>query len=186
MNTVTTKNAAAHGTSKAQLARGVRAGRYERIARGIYQPTDAEAGDLDWIEAAARRPDAIICLMSALAHHGLTDEIPTTLDVALPRGSRIPATTGAITWHLFDKSTFDIGRQEIPIPGTDGLTIGMYNAERCIADAYRLRGELGYETPTAALRAWLDRGGKPAELISVATKLPRAKSPLLQALQALT
>ena len=127
-----------------------------------------------------------ICLVSALAHHGLTDEIPTTLAVALPRGSRIPATAGAITWHLFDKSTFDIGREEIPIPGTDGLTIGMYNAERCIADAYRLRGELGYETPTAALRAWLDRGGKPAELISVATKLPRAKSPLLQALQALT
>ena len=91
MNTVTTKNAAAHGTSKAQLARGARAGRYERIARGIYRPTDAEAGDLDWIEAAARRPDAIICLVSALAHHGLTDEIPTTLDVALPRGSRIPA-----------------------------------------------------------------------------------------------
>ena len=185
-DTLTTKDAAALGTSKAQLSRGAQTGRYERIARGIYRPSDADPADLDMIEAAARRPDATICLISALAYHGLTDEIPASLDIAIPRGSRTPATEGAITWHLFDKATFALGREQLTIPGTDRLRIGIYSPERCIADAYRLRGELGYETATHALRTWLNRGGKPADLIEMATKLPRAKTPLLQALNALT
>ena len=181
-DTLTTKNAAALGTSKARLSRGAQTGRYERIARGIYRRSDADPADSDMIEAAARRPDATICLISALAHHGLTDEIPAALDIAIPRGARIPATKGAIAWHLFDKGTFVLGREEIAIPGTDSLRIGIYSPERCIPDAYRLREELGYETATQALRTWLNRGGKPADLIEIANRLPRAKTPLIQAL----
>jgi predicted transcriptional regulator of viral defense system len=183
---LTTKNAVALGTSKARLSRGARSGRYDRIARGIYRPSGAGPADLDLVEAAARRPDATICLMSALAHHGLTDEIPVALDVAIPRGTRIPVTEGAISWHVFDKASFSIGREEITIPGTDDLRIGLYSPERCIADAYRLRGELGYETSTHALRTWLTRGGRPALLVEIADQLPRASAPLMQALSTLT
>jgi len=183
---LTTKNATALGTSRARLSRGARSGRYDRIARGIYRPSGADPADMDVVEAAARRPDATICLMSALAHHGLTDEIPAALDVAIPRGTRIPVTEGAIAWHVFDKASFNVGREEMAIPGTAGLRIGMYSPERCIADAYRLRGELGYETATHALRAWLNRGGKPTLLVEIADQLPRAKSPLMQALSTLT
>lgn len=84
--------------------------------------------------------------MSALAHYDLTDTVPDALDVALPRGARRPATQAAIRWHLFDATTFDLGRQKIPVPGLGAaLSIGIYSAERCIADAFRLRGSLGYE-----------------------------------------
>jgi hypothetical protein len=61
----------------------------------------------------------------------------------------------------------------------------MYSAERSIADAFRLRGEVGYELARDALREWLRRGGKPARLIEIAARLPRAKSPVLQALEML-
>ena len=81
---------------------------------------------------------------------------------------------------------FSLGREQIAIPGTGGLRIGIYSPERCLADAYRLRGELGYETTTQALRTWLNRGGKPADLIEMATLLPRARTPLLHELNALT
>jgi len=173
------------GLSRSGLYRAARKGRLERIARGIYLPADAPAADWDWIEAATRRPDATICLASALAHHELTDAIPAALDVAIPRGSRSPATSGAIAWHQFDRATFDIGRGEIPIPGTD-QTIGIYSPERSIADAFRLRGEVGYELARESLKEWLRRGGKPARLIEIASRLPRTKSPTLQALEALT
>lgn len=173
------------GLSRSGLYRAARKGRLERIARGIYLPADAPAADWDWIEAATRRPDATICLASALAHHELTDAIPAALDVAIPRGSRSPATSGAIAWHQFDRATFDIGRGEIPIPGTD-QTIGVYSPERSIADAFRLRGEVGYELARESLKEWLRRGGKPARLIEIASRLPRTKSPTLQALEALT
>lgn len=182
MLTVRPKDAAVAGLSPAGLHRAAQAGRFERIARGLYRPADAPAADLDWIEATARRPEATLCLTSALAYHDLVDTIPTTVDIAIPRGHRTPATTGAITWHHFDRGTFTLGRTEITIPGTDHK-IGLYTAERSIADAFRLRGALGYEIGVNALKEWLRRGGKPANLIELADQLPRAKQPLLQALQ---
>ncbi|NNV09994.1 hypothetical protein ETC03_28040, partial [Geobacillus sp. MMMUD3] len=57
------------GMSRSGLYRAVREGRLARVARGIYLPAEAAAADWDWIEAAARRPNATICLASALAHH---------------------------------------------------------------------------------------------------------------------
>lgn len=54
--------------------------------------------------------------------------------------------------------------------------------ERSIADTFRLRYEVGYELARDALREWLRRGGKPARLIEIATRLPREKSPVLQTL----
>lgn len=92
--------------SRSALYRGAQAGRWDRIARGIYLPVDASTADWDRIEAATRRPDATICLASALTHHDLTDAIPAALDIAIPRWSRTPASTGAIAWHHFDRATF--------------------------------------------------------------------------------
>jgi predicted transcriptional regulator of viral defense system len=172
------------GMSRSALYRASESGKYERIARGIYRATDAPPADFDWIEAATRRPESTICLISALAHYDLTDEIPAALDIAIPRGTRAPATPSAIAWHHFAAKTFDLGRIETVIPGSE-LTIGIYSPARTIADAFRLRGELGYEIGRDALREWLSRGGKPAEIMAIASKLPRAKTPILHALEAL-
>ena len=184
MEALTPSTAGQAGLSRSALYRGARAGRLDRIARGIYLPAEASAADWDQIEAATRRPDATICLISALAYYDLTDAVPAALDVAIPRGSRTPASTGAIAWHQFDRATFEIGRDEITIPGSD-QTIGIYSPERSIADTFRLRGAQGYELARDALREWLRRGGKPARLIEIAARLPRAKSPILQALDML-
>lgn len=170
--------------SRSSLYRAASAGRMERIARGVYRPTDEPQADWDWLEASTRRPDATVCLTSALAHHDLTDVIPAALDVAIPRGARSPAGGAAIAWHHFDRATFDIGREQIVIPGTD-QSIGIYSPERSIVDAFRLRGEVGYELGRDALKEWLDGGGQPARLMEVASPMPRAKSPILHALEML-
>jgi predicted transcriptional regulator of viral defense system len=184
MRALTPSTARQAGLSRSALYRGAHAGQLDRIARGIYLPADASAADWDQLEAATRRSDATICLTSALAYHDLTDTIPTALDVAIPRGSRTPASKGAIAWHHFDRATFEIGRGDISIPGSD-QTIGLYSPERSIADAFRMRGGQGYELARDALREWLRRGGKPARLMEIASRLPRAKSPILQALDML-
>ena len=185
MTPITPSTADRAGLSRTSLYRAACAGDLTRVARGIYLPADAPAVDWGLVEAATRRSDATICLTSALAHHDLTDAIPDTLDVAIPRGGRSPATEHAITWHQFDAATFDLGRDEIPIEGTD-LSIGIYSPERCIADAFRLRGQLGYESARDALKEWLRRGGKPNTLMRIALQLPRARTPLLHALETLS
>lgn len=185
MDTLTPRKAAQAGLSRSALLRAAHNGQYDRIARGIYRDSNAPEANWDWLEAATRRPEATICLTSALAHHNLIDDIPTSLDIAIPRGTRIPASEGSIDWHTFAADTFNLGRTIIPITGSD-QTIGLYSPERCIADAFRLRGEIGYETGIEALREWLRQGGKPATLAALALRLPRAKKPLLDALAVLT
>lgn len=154
-----------------------------RIGRGIYRKANAPIADLNLIEIATRAPQATICLISALARYDLTDTIPSTLDIALPRGSRHPKVTAAVHWHTFDKKTFDLGRHSATIEGTD-LTIGMYTAERCIVDAFRLRGYVGYEIALEALANWLRRpGARPAKLLMLARQIPRSEGPLRTALE---
>lgn len=184
-DTLTPQLARRAGLSRSGFYRAARSGSLDRIARGIYRDSQAQPADNEWIEAAIRRPDSTICLISALHYYDLTDAIPDALNIAIPRGSRIPATDSAIRWHLFARDTFDLGRSEIPIPGSD-LRIGIYSPERTIADLFRLRGDYGYETGRDALREWLRQGGKPASLIQISSRIPRAGKPLMQALEVLT
>lgn len=154
----------------------------ERIGHGLYQRTDADHPvDLDLAPAVKRAPRATLCLTSALAHHGLTDTIPHWIDLALPRGTRKPRVEN-VRWHLFDVDTFDVGRSTIPVQGTP-FFVGIYSPERTIVDCFRLRDVTGYEIAIEALRNWLPRrGSNPAALLNLAEQLPRAQTPVRNAL----
>jgi predicted transcriptional regulator of viral defense system len=158
----------------------------ERVSRGRYRRTNAPDADLNLIEISTRAPLATICLTSALARYELIDAIPDKLDIALPRNLSHPKTTAAVRWHSFDARTFSIERRRESIPGTD-LGIGIYSPERCIIDAFRLRGYVGYEIAHEALLSWLrQRGARPAKLVKLARQLPRAEAPLRTALEYLS
>lgn len=174
------------GVPKASLYRLRDAGLIEQIGPGLYMSAGGIEADLDLIEAALKARVATICLNSALARHGLIDEIPSSIDLALPRGRTPPRIAAQVTWHLFDAATFELGRSVIPIEGAEGAEIGIYSPERSIVDAFRLRGSAGYETGIEALRTWLRRAGShPARLMEIAAVIPRSKGPLRQALEVL-
>ena len=157
------------------------------LANELY----ARPGDLDdttaaWASISLRKPSATICLLSALALHDLTDEIPRETDIALRRGERALATRFArIRWHSFDRATFDLGRAEHPL-SRDGLTIGLYSPERTIIDVFRLRHEIGADVANEALKRWLSqRGSTPAALLELAGSFPQALPALRSTLEIL-
>jgi predicted transcriptional regulator of viral defense system len=173
------------GLSASTLYRLVAVGAVERVRHGLYRRADAPDTDLDLAEAAVRAPDATVCLLSALAWHGLVTTIPSQWDLALPRG-RTPVTTSpAVRWHRLDPDTFDLGRDVVPIEGSI-VTVGLYSAERSIVDAFRLRQSVSHEIAVEALREWLPRrGAAPAALLRIAAQMPRATGPLSAALAVL-
>ena len=173
-----------HGLSDRQLRNLNDQGAIEKIGRGLFSATTLDA-DPDLIEVAFRSDQATMCLTSALARHGLTDEIPATIDLALPRGTRAPATSAPITWHKFDPKTFDLGRDEVDVGA--GYRIGLYSAERSICDAFRLRHLEGTEQAVDALKRWLRRpGSQPSQLLALAAEMgPKASEPIRSALQIL-
>ncbi|KHL02682.1 hypothetical protein LK10_11770 [Sinomonas humi] len=183
----TLRDAVASGVSKSSLYRMVASGTVEMIGSGLFAAEGALEGDPDLLEAAHKAPQATICLASALARHQLIDEIPSAVDLALPRGKTPPELTAPVRWHVFDRGTFALGRSMVKIEGSHGAEIGLYSAERSIVDAFRLRGTVGYETGVEALRNWLRRrGAQPSQLMEIASALPRAKGPLRQALEVLS
>lgn len=177
--------ARARGISDRRLYALRDAGLIEQLGRGLFQRTDASgSADSDLIEIAHRALQATLCLTTALARHGLTDAIPPSIDVALPRGHRHPRTRVPVTWHAFAAGTFSIGRDELAL--TTGIQIGLYSPERCIIDAFRLRHLEGPETAIEALRRWLRRrGAQPATLLRMARAFPKAEPALRSALEIL-
>lgn len=174
------------GISKRHLYAMRGAGEIEQVARGIFMRSDSdELVDLDLGEIAIRAPNATLCLSSALVRHDLTDANPTAIDIAVPTDSHRPAVSPPVKWHRFDAETFTIGRNLLPIYGE--RNIGIYNAERCIVDAFRLTWSEGDDLAYIALRRWLSRrGSKPAALYEMARNFPKALPAILKAVQTLT
>lgn len=158
------------------------AGLIVQTGRGMYRKATA-AGDDDLIEIAAKASQATLCLQSALARHGLIDDIPARIDIALPRQTWPPATRAPVTWHQFNRRTFDIGRATLRLD--DRREIGIYGPERSIIDAYRLRHLEGAELANQALRRWLRQGGQPSLLIRLAKDFPTAQPAIRGALEIL-
>jgi predicted transcriptional regulator of viral defense system len=160
------------------------AGLIEPLARGLYRRRDGEPADLTTVAIAHKAPRATLCLATALVRHGLSDDIPLALDVAVPRGDRAPVVDGPVRWHRFDPLTFEVGRQTTSV---DSVTvIGLYSPERSIVDAFRLARLDGPEPAYEALRRWVRRpGSQPSRLLATAARWPRTLPAVRKALEVL-
>lgn len=175
------------GLSKHALYAMVAAGELEQIAPGHYlRPGELDDTIATWASISLRKPSATICLLSALSLHELTDEIPRETDIALPRGERtLTIKFAPIRWHSFDRTTFELGRTDHQLLGTE-LSIGLYSPERTIIDAFRLRHEIGPDIANEALKRWLrQRGNAPAALLELAHSFPKALPTLRATLEIL-
>ncbi len=157
-------------------------GLLDQIARGLYRWADAPEIDQDLLEIAHRAARGTLCLVTALARHGLTDIIPPRIDIALPRGSRIPALRKTIDVHIFARETFELGRAEFTLG--DKLVVGIYSPERTLVDVIRLRHREGSDVAWEALRRWVARkGSKPAALLAMAKYFHGAERAVRNALE---
>lgn len=182
------------GLTRSLLDRLVRTGELERLGRGVFlRSAYANGVDTELVEIAVRAPAATICLTSALARHGLTDEIPAAVDIALPREQWHPVVAARVAWHRFAEDTYAIGRQELPLTepmsgrqAVEPLSIGLFSAERSIIDAFRTRGTTGFDLAAEALRRWLrDPTHQPAQLLDLCGHWPRTLTALRSALEIL-
>ena len=82
------------GVTSATVSRMERAGDIVRITRGLYQLPDAPLDTQQSLAEVARLvPKGVICLASALAFHGLTDQMPPKVWIAIGRKDWRPRLT---------------------------------------------------------------------------------------------
>jgi len=109
------------GVTATTVNRMERAGEVVRIARGLYQLPDAALDPHQSLAEAARLvPRGLICLASALAFHGLTDQMPPKVWIAIGRKDWRPRVTYQ-PLHTARFSDEELGRsvERKNIAGTD-------------------------------------------------------------------
>jgi predicted transcriptional regulator of viral defense system len=128
----------------------------EQLSRGVYRLASLpglEAPDL--VAVATRIPSGVVCLISALAFHDLTTQIPHAVDVAIARGAEKPRIDyPPVNVYWFSGEAFTRG---IETPKIDGKLVRVYGPEKSIADAFKYRNKIGMEVAMEALRNWRAR-----------------------------
>ncbi len=141
------------------------------LSRGLYQLREAVGvDDIDFIAVCARAPRGMICLNSALAYWDLSDEIPTAVHLATPKGTHRPTIDYPPTVvHVFAAGTFDVGRQEVVHGERERFAIT--SRERTAVDTYRLQHLTGSDAANEALRRYLRAEPRLSTLSTMARQL---------------
>lgn len=128
----------------------------EQISRGVYRLRELpEIGNPDLVTVSLRYPSAVVCLVSALAFHGITTQIPHSVSVAVPRGSRAPSLDyPPVSPHQFSKNAYTAGIETHQI---DGVSVKIYNMEKTLADCFKFRNKIGMDIVLESLKLYRDR-----------------------------
>jgi len=128
-------------------------GRLEQVTRGLYRLADAAPlSNPDLITVAARVPSGVICLISALAFHEITTQIPHKVHLALPRTARTP-TLKHPPLRVFRFSGRSL-TEGIEHHDLDGETVRIFGPEKTIADCFKFRNKIGLDVAIEALRMY--------------------------------
>ncbi len=132
------------------------AGAVERLSRGLYRLRGLPAaGNPDLVTIAKRIPQGVVCLISALAYHELTTQVPHEVYVALEKGAERPRIDyPPVRLFWFSGAAHGEGIETHKI---DGVPVRIYNPEKTIADCFKFRNQLGMDVVVEALRLWHER-----------------------------
>lgn len=161
------------------------AGRIQQVTRGLYRLADLpELGNPDLATVASRIPQGVVCLISALAFHGMTTQIPHQVDVAVPRGTKLPRLDFPPI-RLFRLSA-PLYKAGIETHHLDGIEVRVYSAAKTVADCFRFRNRIGTDVALEALKLFHTRKKAPLrELFDYArlSRVERVMLPYIEALQ---
>ena len=139
------------GITRGTIERMLEKGTLERLTRGLYRLTDADPlPNPDLAVVAAKVPQGVICLISALAFHELTTQIPHEVYVAIPRDSEPPRIEHPpLRSFRFGGQAFSEG---IETHRLEPIVAKIYSREKTLADCFKYRSQIGLDTCLEAVR----------------------------------
>ena len=173
------------GISPQTIARAVEAGEIERISRGVYQKRGSEIEENQILaEAAIRVPKGVIALVSALAFHGLTDQMPRRIWMAI----------GASDWEPVQsyppmrmvRFTERYLRQGVENHMIAGFEVPIYSVPKTLADLFRNSKLVDRSVAVEGLRAAIEQHKATPSAIAQGAKAGGAWKIMQPYLEALT
>ncbi len=154
------------------------------LSRGLYCLSNSEIlYSPDLVAAALRVPDGVACLVSALAFHDITTQVPHSISFAIPRGARQPVIDyPPMEFYFFNEKSYVTGRERHDIAG---VSIQVYSPEKTVVDCFKFRNKIGLDVAIEALRFCKEqKGSTPADFLKYARtcRVERVMTPYLEAI----
>jgi predicted transcriptional regulator of viral defense system len=155
-----------------------------QISRGVYRLAGLpEITNPDLVAVASRIPESVVCLISALAYHEITSQVPHEVHIALPRGSKTPRLSyPPLRVFTFSHDSFSAG---VEVHKLDGVPVRIFDPEKTVADCFKFRHKIGLDVALEALKLCRARRGfQQKKLINYARlcRVERVMRPYLEAL----
>lgn len=156
------------GVTAATVSRMERDGEVIRLARGLYRLADVELdANHSLAEAAKRFPKGVICLVSALAFQGLTDQLPKKVWMAIGRNDWTPKASDMPFRVL--RFSDDLLADSVETHAIEGVSVKVFGVAKTVSDCFRHRGKIGLAVALEGLQEALrQRKATPAEIARAA------------------
>ena len=128
-------------------------GDLEVISKGLYRLVEMPEPSLpDFIPVAKKIPNGVICLISALAFHEITTQIPHFVYVALPRSAHKPTISyPPMRYFWYSERLLTTGIEKLVI---DGCEVKIFNIEKTLVDCVKFRNKIGIDIVLEALKMY--------------------------------
>jgi len=146
----------------------------ERLDRGLYRITNAKPLDNpDFVTVALKVPKGVICLISALAFHHMTTQVPHAVYLAIAANDQAPALRHPpLRLFWYSQATLEDGVTAIVM---DSVHVRIYSAERTLADCFKYRNKIGIDVCVEALNLYRRRGRMKLDRLEHYAKLCRVE-----------
>ena len=152
------------GITAATIGRMRRDGAIVRLARGLYQLPDVPLdANHSLAEAAKRVPKGVVCLVSALAFHELTDQLPAAVWMAI--GTKDWGPKGGMPAVRIVRFTEALLSDDVHTMRIEGVPVKIFGVAKTVADCFRHRRTIRQSIALEGLREALrQRKATPAEI----------------------
>jgi predicted transcriptional regulator of viral defense system len=147
-------DAVASGHSRLYLAQLAQRGLVHKVSRGLYALPQRKASEFASLaEVASKHPQALVCLLSALAFHGLTTQAPFEVWIAVDNKARAPQMPyPPLRIARFSGSALTEG---VELHNIEGVPVKVTSVPKTIADCFKYRNKIGLDVAMEALKeAW--------------------------------
>ncbi len=154
------------------------------VSRGLFRLADIDIPiQVDLVEIAKKVPAGVICLVSALAFHELTTQIPHYVWLAVDRKARKPKIKyPPIRVFFFSSRAFTEGVETYQIMKQN---VRIYSPPKTVIDCFRWRDAVGLDVAIEAAKKYLkNKDSSPSKLMEYARvcKVEKLVRPYLEAL----
>lgn len=145
------------GFSREYLRTALTQGVIEKVGRGLYTAAAAPITEQhSFVQVARKVPHAVICLMSALAFHKFTTQMPSDVWLAIGPKDWAPK-IDFVSNRVFRFSGAAL-TEGVQIHQIEGTKVRVYSPAKTVADLFKFRNKIGIDVACEALReGWRER-----------------------------